>query len=61
MFKHLFSVDDIKLFTKDGSELNAILNTVKCISDDIRMDFRLEKCSKVTFKKRGICRYSNIT
>lgn len=35
-------------------ELTGLLNSVKWFSDDIGMDFGLDKCAKVTFKKGRI-------
>lgn len=49
---------DIKVFDmadiKDDNALKAILNNVKYFSDDIGMDFGLDKCAEVTSKKERI-------
>ena len=47
---HLFYMDDLKLFSKNDSQLNDALTLVKTFSDDIKMEFGLEKCSKITIK-----------
>ena len=47
---HLFYVDDLKLYATNDSQLNGLVKTVKKMSDDIRMDFELDKCAKTTFK-----------
>ena len=46
---HLFYMDDLKLFGKNDSEIEGLLKTVKCFSDDIGMKFGLDKCAKATF------------
>ena len=51
---HLLYVDDWKLIAKSEEELRKQIQTVKTFSDDIHMDFGLEKCAKVTFKKGKI-------
>ena len=47
----MFYMDDLKLYTKDDSELEGVLRTVKGFSDDIGMEFGLSKCVKATFKR----------
>ena len=48
---HLFCMDDLKLQTKDDSELEGLLIMVKGFSDDIDMEFGLSNCAKATFKR----------
>ena len=43
-------MDDLKLFGKNGEELEELLTTVKTFSNDIIMQFGLDKCAKATFK-----------
>lgn len=38
-------MDDLKLFAKNDNELKSLLNTVKYFSDNIGMDFGLDKCA----------------
>ncbi|XP_063585774.1 uncharacterized protein LOC134763144 [Penaeus indicus] len=40
---HLFYMDDLKLFAKSDKDLEGLLTTVKCFSDDIGMEFGLDK------------------
>ena len=42
-------MDDLKLFAKNDQQLQGILNIVKQFSDNIWMEFGLDKCTKVTF------------
>ena len=39
------------MIAKSEEELQKQIQTVKIFSDDIHMDFGLEKCAKITFKK----------
>ena len=50
-------MDDLKLIAKSEEELQKEIKTVKTFSDDIHMDFLLEKCAKIEFK-RGKLIYS---
>ena len=42
-------MDDLKLYAKNDKELEGLLSTVKQFSDDIGLEFGLNKCAKVTF------------
>ena len=44
-------MDDLKLNAKSEGELQKQIQTVKTFSDDIHMEFALEKCAKITFKR----------
>ena len=50
---HLFYVDDLKLHGINDSQLNGLINTVKKVSDDIQMEFGLDKCTKATFTREA--------
>ena len=47
---HLFYMDDLKLYAKNDKELEGLFSTVKQLSDDIGMEFGLDKCTKATFR-----------
>ena len=42
---HLMYMDDIKLFTKNEKELETLIHAVRIQSQDIGMEFGIEKCS----------------
>ena len=44
-------MDDPKLYGTSDNQLNGLISTVKKVSDDIQMEFGLEKCAKATFKR----------
>ena len=57
---HLFFMDDLKTYTKDDSQQAGLLTIVKRFSDDIRMEFGLEKCAKATFKRGKLTETSDL-
>ena len=57
---HLFYMYDFKVICKNDG-LEGLLNTVKRFSYDIKMQFDLGKCTKVTFKKGLLLKSKNIT
>ena len=57
---HLLYMDDLKLITKSEEELQKQVQTVKILSDDIHMEFGLEKCAKITFKKGKLIHSQNL-
>ena len=48
---HLFYVDDLKLYGTSDKQLTGLINTVKNVSDGIKMEFGLDKCAKASFKR----------
>ena len=42
---------DLKLIAKSQEDLQKQIQTVNIFSDDIRMEFGLEKCVKIAFKR----------
>ena len=44
-------MDDLKLYGTSDNWLNGLIGTVKRVSDDIQMEFELDKCTKATFKR----------
>jgi len=57
---HLLYMDDLKLIAKSEEELRKQIQTVKNFSSDIHMDFGLEKCAKITFKKGKLIHSQNL-
>ena len=53
-------MDDLKLIGKSEEELRKQIQTVKTFSDDIHMDFGLQKWAKITFKKGKIFHSQNL-
>ena len=57
---HLFYMDDLKTFAKNNNQQEGLLQTVKTFSDDICMQFGLDKCAKATFKKGKLSSTSDL-
>ena len=57
---HLFYMDDLKIYAKDDTELEKLLHTVQTFSDEIGMEFGLDKCAKATFKHGKMVKSTNI-
>ena len=47
---HLMYMDDIKLFTKNEKELETLIHAVRIYSQDIGMEFGIEKCAMLVMK-----------
>ena len=47
---YLMCMDDIKLFAKNGKELETLKHAVKIYSQDLGMEFGIEKCAKLVMK-----------
>ena len=56
----LFHMDDLKLFAKNLEYLEGLLNTVKEFSNDIGMEFGLDKCAKKSFVRAKLQKTSSI-
>ena len=48
---HLFYLDDLKLYGTSDNQLMGLISTVKIVSEDVKMEFGLDKCAKASFKK----------
>ena len=57
---HLFYMDDLKTYARDDEHQTGLLKIVKTFSDDIQMEFGLDKCAKVTFKRGRLTETTNI-
>ena len=50
----------MKLIDKSDYELRKQIQTVKTFSDDIHMDFGLEECAKIIFRKGKLIHSQNL-
>ena len=51
---HLLFMDDLKLFPKSERTLNSLIQTIRIFSEDIGMQFGIEKCAMLVMKKGKI-------
>ena len=59
-FSHLLYMDDLKLIAKSVEELQKHTQTVKAFSNDIHMEFGLEKWAKIAFKRGKLTHLQNL-
>ena len=57
---HLMFMDDIKLFGRGAKEIDTLVQTVRIVSGDIRMEFGIEKCALVNIQKGKVTRTKGI-
>ena len=51
---HLLFMDNLKLYGQSEKGLDSLAQTVCVFSEDIRMEFGIEKCSMLVMDKRKI-------
>ena len=51
---HLLYMDDLKLYGKSTAELESLLNSVRTFSNDISMEFGLDKCATLAIIKSKV-------
>ena len=47
-------LDDLKLYAKSEDDMMSLVNTVRILSTDIRIDFGFEKCATLSMKKGNV-------
>jgi hypothetical protein len=57
---HVLYMDEVKLIAKSEEELRKQVDTVKTVSTDNHMEFGLEKCAKITFKRGKLIKQQNL-
>ena len=51
---HLLFMDDLKLYTRSEKGLDSLVHTVRVFSEDIEMEFDIEKCIMLVMEKEKI-------
>ena len=51
LISHLMYMDDIKLYSKNEDCMKSMANTLTTFSEDIGMEFGLDKCAKMSIKQ----------
>ena len=57
---HLLYMDDLKLYGKSAPELELLLKTVRIFSNDISMEFGLDKCATLTIQRGSVVHIEGI-
>ena len=58
---HLLFMDDLKLYASNDQQLKRMIAIAKTFSDDIRMQFGIDKCNKITIIKGKVTLSENFT
>jgi hypothetical protein len=61
LLSHLFYMDDLKLYASDQKQLKSLLETTAIFSNDINMEFGLDKCAILNVKRGKIETTENLT
>ena len=51
---YLLFMDDLKLYSRSKKGLNSLVKTVCVFSEDVEMEFGIEKCAMLVMEKRKI-------
>ena len=51
---HLLFMDDLKLYSRNERGLDSLVQTVRVFSEDIGMEFDIEKCAMLVMEKGKI-------
>ena len=51
---HLLFMDNLKLYSRSEKELHSLVQTVRIFSEDIGMEFGIEKCAMLVMKKERL-------
>ena len=57
---HLLFMDDLKLYGKSEKQVDTLLNTVRVFSQDIGMQFGINKCAVLVLKRGKVVRSEGI-
>ena len=57
---HLLFMDDLKLYARSERELDSLVQTVRIFSDDIGMEFGMDKCAVLVMKRGRVVRTEGI-
>ena len=57
---HLLFMDDLKLYGKSEKQVDTLLNTVRVFSQDIGMQFGINKCAVLVLKRGKVVRCEGI-
>ena len=51
---HLLFMDDLKLYSQSEKGLDSLVHTARVFSEDVGMEFRIEKCTMLVIEKGKI-------
>ena len=53
-------MDDMKLYSKTEKTLDSLIQTVRIFSNDIKMEFGIEKCAMLVLKRGKVVKSEGI-
>ena len=53
-------MDDLKLYAENEKSLESLVQTVRIFSDDIGMEFDIDKCATLVLKRGKITKFDEI-
>ena len=51
---HLLFINDLKLYSRNDKGLDSLVQTISAVSEDIGMEFGIEKCATLVIEKGKI-------
>ena len=60
VINHLMFMDDIKIYGKNAKDLDSLIQTIRVITEDMRMEFGIDKCAVVNISKGKIIQTEGI-
>ena len=60
IINHLMFMDDIKLYGRNIKDVDTLIQTVRIVSGDIKMEFGIEKCALINMVKGKVTRTEGI-
>ena len=60
VINHLMFMDDIKIYGKNTKEIDSLVQTIRIITEDMRMEFGIDKCAVVNINKGKIIQTEGI-
>ena len=57
---HLMYMDDIKLFGKNKEQIDTLIQTVRIITEDIKMEFGIDKCGLIVMQRGKVIKTEGI-
>ena len=57
---HLLFMDDLKLYSRSEKRLDSLVQTVRVFSEDIGMEFGIEKCAMLVMEKGKIVKSAGV-
>ena len=57
---HLLFMDDLKLYGKNKNKVDMLVQSVRVVSEDIRMELGIKKCAVLVMKRKKLVKSEGI-